>query len=77
MGSFNYFAKYGDFCENEHCFILIGEYNGKINMNPEVGYEYKWIDKHEFLKDIKQNSKKYSPWAFEAVKILKKSRFFD
>lgn len=74
-GFFDYFAPYhtvqGDFCENEHCAILIGEYNGEVNMNPEVGYEYKWIVKEEFLKDIEKNPQNYTPWAKEAVKILK------
>lgn len=75
-GSFNYFAKYGEFCEHEHCAILIGEYNGKFKLNKEVGFGYKWIDKHKFLKDIGKNPNSYSPWAMKGVKILKKAGFF-
>ena len=70
LGFFNYFAKYGEYCENEHCAMLVGKYDGKLNLNPEVGYNYKWMDKKEFFKDIKQNPKSYSPWAVEGVKIL-------
>lgn len=76
LGGFNYFAKYGKFCENEHDILLIGEYNGGVNLNPEVGYEYKWMDKKEFLKDVEENPNKYTPWTIEGTKLLQKSGFF-
>lgn len=80
LGAFNYFAPYhtvqGDFCENEHCYLLIGEYNGKFKLNPEVGYRSKWMDKQEFLKDMEKNPQNYSPWAVKSVELLKKERFF-
>lgn len=72
LGAFNYFAKDGEYCENEHCAILVGEYNGEVSLNPKAGYEYKWMDKQEFLKDIEANPQKYTPWVTEGVKILKK-----
>ncbi len=71
LGFFNYFAKYGEYCENEHCAILVGEYNGPLNLNPEVGYEYKWVEKEEFLRDVEANPETYTPWTLEAVKLLK------
>lgn len=71
IGKFNYFAKYGEYCENEHCAILVGEYNGPIEMDPKAGYGYKWVEREEFLKDIKKNPKKYTAWAQEAAKFLK------
>ncbi|MBI2021289.1 NUDIX domain-containing protein [Candidatus Daviesbacteria bacterium] len=78
LGFFNYFAKYSqNLCENEHCAMLIGEYNGEFELNPEVGYECKWIEKKLFLKDIEQNPQNYSPWAIEGVRVLKKSGFFN
>lgn len=76
LGTFNYFAQYDDLCENEHCAMLIGEYNGEVNVNPEVGYGYKWMDKNEFLADIQQNPQHYSPWAIEGISVLKESSFF-
>lgn len=69
-GGINYQAKYGKYCENEFCKVLIGLYDGKINLDPKVGYGYKWMDKKEFLKDIQKNPNKYTPWCQEAVKIL-------
>lgn len=77
IGSFNYFAKYGEYCENEHDVFLMGQYDGEVKLNPEVGYEYKWIDKSEFLKDAKQHPQKYSVWANEGLKVLKKEGFFN
>lgn len=74
LGFFNYFAKYNEYCENEHCAILTGEYDGPIDLNPEAGYSYKWIKEDEFLKDIKENPENYSPWAIEAAKIIRGKR---
>lgn len=63
VGEFNYFAKYGDLCENEHCAMMVVQYDGEITMDATDAYEYKWVEKGEFLKDIEENPKKYSPWA--------------
>jgi isopentenyl-diphosphate Delta-isomerase len=70
LGFFNYFAKYNDTCENEHCAMMIGEYDGEVNLNPDMGYEYKRVSKEEFLKDIKANPKKYTPWARQVSRLL-------
>lgn len=77
LGFFNYFAKDGEFCENEHCCLMVGEYDGEPKLDPEVGYEYRWVDKADFLVDLETNSKKYSPWVIEGVKVLKKEGFFE
>ncbi len=75
VGVFNYFKKIGDLCENEHDALLIGEYNGKIKLNPKVGYEYKWVNKGEMVKDMEENPDKYTAWANEGLKVLKKVGF--
>lgn len=71
-GFFNYFAPYrtvrGDFCENEHCAMMVGEYNGELKLHPASGYGYKWTGKEDFLKDISQNPEDYTPWAIEGLK---------
>lgn len=86
LGGFNYFAPYhpvpdgtgqGDFCENEYCAMMVGEYDGEVNLNPEVGYEYKWVDKKELRENVESNPKEYVPWVIEGVKILKQTEFFD
>lgn len=75
VGEFNYFAQIGPLCENEHDFLLIGEYNGKVKLNPEIAYEYKWIGRQEVLKDMDQNPQNYSPWANEGLTVLKQVVF--
>lgn len=74
-GFFNYFAKFGEYCENEHDALLIGEYNGEVRLNSEVVYEFKWADKHEVFIDIEKNPQNYTPWAREGVKLLKQVGF--
>ncbi|MBI2600359.1 NUDIX domain-containing protein [Candidatus Daviesbacteria bacterium] len=77
FGGINYFAQYGEFCENEHDKILTAELVGDFELNPEVGYGIKWMDKYEFLKDIEANPKKYAPWAVAATPLLKRHGFFN
>lgn len=76
LGGFSYFVKYNHHCENEYCLVLVGEYSGKLKLNPEVGYGFKWVSKKEFLQDIKKNPSEHTAWAFEGVKILKQKGFF-
>lgn len=70
LGGFSYFAKDGDHCENEYDVMWVAEYNGEFTLNPEVGYEYKWMRKEEFLKDIKANPQNYTPWAIHCSSFL-------
>lgn len=70
LGFFNYFQTYGQFCENEHCAMVVGEYNGDFKLNKEAGYGFKWMDKKEFLKDVENNPQNYTPWVLEGIKLL-------
>ncbi len=76
LGFFNYFAQYKDLCENEYCAMMVGEYNGNINLNPEVGYGYKWQDKAEFLTDFYKDPVTFSPWVTAGIKVLLEKGFF-
>lgn len=77
VGAFNYYAKYGDLCENEFCKLLVGIYDREIKLNPEVGYSYKWISKKDFLQELKKHPEEFTPWCIEAVKVLKQKGFFN
>lgn len=77
IGEFNYFAKDGDLCENEHCYMIVGQFDGEVRMNPKVGYEYKWVSKKDFLQDALKNPQNYAPWVIEGAKILKQAEFFN
>ena len=77
VGSFNYFAKIDGLCENEHDHLLVGEYNGDIELNSQHGYECKWVNKQEMLQDMEGNPQKYSAWSLEGLKVLKHAGFFN
>lgn len=72
VGGFNYFTKHekDNGCENEYCAIMTGGYNGKVNPDPEDVYEYKWTPWQDFVNDVKNNPKTYTPWAILVVKTL-------
>lgn len=76
VGFIDYFAQYGEYCENEHDIILTSKYDGEIILNPNTAYEYDWVDKKAFLLDIEQNPDKYTPWSIKAAKLLKDKGFF-
>ena len=71
LGAFSYFARYGERCENEYCFTLVGELNGSFKLNPEVAYGSQWVDQADFYADIARSPEKYSPWAVLAVPIIR------
>jgi isopentenyl-diphosphate Delta-isomerase len=75
IGGFNYFAQYGELCENEYDKLLIGEYNGEVILNKEIAYDCRWMEKEEFFEDIAGNPKRYTPWAVKAAEILKEIDF--
>lgn len=75
VGFIDYFAKYGKHCENEHDIILTGKYNGPIDLNTVIAYEYDWVNKTTFLNDIEQNPDRYTPWSVKAAKLLKGKGF--
>lgn len=77
FGGFNYFAQYGQYCENEYDKMLVGKYDGEVSLNPKEGYEIKWLGRKKYLSDITKNPQKYTPWAIEGTKLLKTKGFFN
>ncbi len=70
VGAFNYFAKSGKNCENEYCAVLVGNYNGNLKPNKNEVYQTKKLKFDEFIEEVKNNPKIFTPWAKKAVKIL-------
>ena len=58
--------------EHEMDMIFVGQYQGKINPNPDEIEGYEWLTLKDLKKDLKNNPKKYTPW-FKI--ILKKGNF--
>ena len=48
--------------EHEFDHVFVGTYNGEPKPNPEEIDDYKWISKEDLIKDVKENSDKYTPW---------------
>ena len=71
IGGFNYFARDGKNCENEYCAILVGKYDGKVKPNINKVYGTKSVLFNDFIKDITQNPKNYTPWARLAAEKIK------
>lgn len=70
VGAFNYYARDGKNCENEYCAVLVGNYDGKFRANKKETYGAKWVKFSDFVLDIKNNPKKYTPWVRLAIKQL-------
>jgi len=69
-GGFNYFARCGELCENEHCRVMTGQHDGPIRMDPEIAYEYRWLEKPAFRRELEQQPEQYSPWCRAAARLL-------
>ncbi len=72
---YTYFERYDGMCENEYCALLVGEYNGGVEYNPDVAYGYKWISLEELIEYVENNPQLYTPWAIIAIGKLKSHPF--
>jgi isopentenyl-diphosphate delta-isomerase len=78
VGAFTYFAKDpgGFHCENEHCTLYIGEFDGPVRLNDDVGYSCKWVSKAFLLEDMAAAPERYAPWALLSIDLLQQTGFF-
>jgi len=66
---FRFQKRYRDIgSECEMCAILLGEYNGLINPNPQEVSAYEWVSPQRLREDMGGNSRKYAPWFKIAIK---------
>ena len=68
------FSKNG-IMENEICPILtvfLKKVPPKIKFDKKEVDKIRWVDWGEFLREIKENPKQYSPWCVEQAKILRR-----
>lgn len=70
VGAFTYFAKDGDWCENEYCHVLVGKFDGRFKPNKKLVYEAKKVKFEEFVEDVKKNPSMFTPWAIKALKSI-------
>jgi len=58
--------------ENEICPILVVHADVTPKPNPQEVANWKWIKWKKFLREIKKNPQRYSPWSVEEALILEK-----
>lgn len=49
-------------CENELDTVIVGEWDGRMRLNPEEASEAKWMGYEEMKEDMEKNPRFYSPW---------------
>ena len=74
IGAFNYFAAQGKKCENEHCAVIVGRYDGAVKINRKVAYGYRWATLGETLKEIRNRPETFVMWARLGARVLKNNR---
>ncbi len=65
---YTYFAKFGEYAENEFCVLLIGKLEDGVKVDPDEIMETKLVQMDELAKDVAKDPESYTPWfkiAFE------------
>jgi isopentenyl-diphosphate delta-isomerase len=70
IGAFNYFAPQGKKCENEHCAVIVGKYDGQVKPNPKVAYGFRWASLQETLAETRRKPESFVMWARLGAKLL-------
>jgi isopentenyl-diphosphate delta-isomerase len=71
IGAFNYFAPQGKKCENEHCAVIVGRYDGKVKPNPKVAYGFQWATMRETLTWLRKEPQSFVMWARLGARVLR------
>ncbi len=70
---FSYYAPdIEGWCENEVDTIIVGEWDGEVNLNPTEAADHMWVDLATLESDMGKNPDFYAPW-FKT--IVSDSRF--
>ena len=48
--------------EHEYDHILVGQYDGEPNLNPEEANDYKWISLEVLQEDMERHPERYTEW---------------
>ena len=70
ISGFTYTEPYDGYSENEYCLVLVGKYDGEINLNKKEVDKVKYSTLNEIKQDMDKNSKQYTKWFREAFPIL-------
>jgi len=59
---YTYWAKFGDYSENEFCVLLLGKLEGQPRPDPDEVMEVKYMKMDELAADMARNPESYTPW---------------
>lgn len=60
--AFTYFAPFNAHAENEYCTLLVGEYEGTVNPNPEEVSSIRYASLPALREDMPKSEETYTPW---------------
>jgi len=73
--AFTYFAPFDDHSENEYCVLLVGEYEGKVNPNPQEVSNFNYTNLQELKEKLTKEIEKYTPWFKIALERFLQHRY--
>jgi len=59
---YTYWAKFGDYSENEFCVLLTGKLEGAPKPNPDEIMETRYVTMDDLAADMSKNPDQYTPW---------------
>jgi len=75
---FSYYAPdLEGWCENELDDVIVGEWNGEVQLNHEETMDAKWVGWNELNVDMEKNQDKYAPWFKTIVQDQRFRRVFE
>ena len=72
LPDFRYRAEKDGVVENEICPVFVGFTSASPVLNPDEVNAVRWVDWQEFVVEVADPAKGYSPWAMEEVGLLVK-----
>ena len=71
IGAFVYHHKFSEeLFEYEYDHVFVGEYTGRVTLNPEEAMAMQWVELDALAKDLQQNPQKYSAWFLTAAPMV-------
>ncbi len=71
VAEFVYHHKFSEnLFEYEYDHVFVGQYNGKIELNPEEAMAMQWVSLDALAEDLCRNPQKYSVWFLTAAPMV-------
>jgi len=60
---FNYRADFDErYSECEHDHVVVGEWDGRVVLNPEEVRDYRWVGIEQLKRELSEQGDKFAPW---------------